>query len=269
MTTEGAPAAAAPLPDHVVPLSPSAPVSMADSWYEFATPEHFWMRWRTILLRRMIAQEAVQSGLGLDIGCGQGMLFRELEKDSPVTIDGCDLNTAALELAFPGRGTVYQYDIFDYHPDLVGHYDFAMLIDVIEHVEDDAAFLAAAARHVMPNGAIIVNVPALSMLYGPYDRAAGHLRRYSKRTLRSALERAGLVPQRIAYWGFSMIPLLVARNVMLRSTPEDEIIRRGFQPIHPIANSALGVLRDIEMGLGLTWPIGSSLTAVARVPSRR
>jgi len=25
----------------------------------------------------------------------------------------------------------------------------------------------------------------------------------------------------------------------------------------------------VEMGLGLTWPIGSSLTAVARVPSRR
>ncbi|MFN2425398.1 MAG: class I SAM-dependent methyltransferase [Candidatus Binatia bacterium] len=255
-------------PAHVVQLSPSTPVSMAESWYEFATPDHFWMKWRTILLRRMLERTHVDKGRGLDIGCGQGVLFRELEELHSVTIDGCDLNVAALEMAFPGRGTVYQYNVFDYHPDLVGSYDFTMLIDVIEHVEDDAAFLQAAARHVKPGGVVIVNVPALSMLYGPYDKAAGHLRRYSSASLKQALEKAGLVPERVAYWGFSMIPLLIVRNLVLRRTPEDEIIRRGFQPVHPFVNRALGWMRSIELGLGLTWPIGSSLTAIARVPSR-
>lgn len=253
------------LPAHVVLLSPSAPVSMAESWYEFATPDHFWMKWRTILLRRMMEQAGVDRGRGLDIGCGQGVLFRELEERHAVTIDGCDLNLAALEMAYPGRGTVYQYNVFDFHPDLVGAYDFTMLIDVIEHVEDDAAFLAAAARHVKPGGAILVNVPALSQLFGPYDRAAGHLRRYSARTLTSALERAGLVPQQVSYWGFSLIPLLLVRNLVLKRTPEDEIIRRGFQPIHPLVNSTLGWICQLELALGLRWPIGSSLTAVARV----
>ncbi len=252
-------------PAHIVPLSPSSPVSMAESWYEFATPDHFWMRWRTVLLRRMMEKTGVERGRGLDIGCGQGVLFRELEDRHPVTIDGCDLNLAALKLAFPGRGTVFQYNVFDYHPDLVGAYDFTMLIDVIEHVEDDAAFLQAAGRHVKPGGAVLINVPALSMLYGPYDRAAGHLRRYSAASLKNALERAGLVPEKIAYWGFSMIPLLIARNLVLKRTPEQDIIRRGFQPIHPLANTVLGWMSSVELALGLDWPIGSSLTAIARV----
>ena len=57
-----------------------------------------------------------------------------------------DNAVAALEMAYPGRGTVYQYDVFDYHQDLVGSYDFAMLIDVIEHVEDPAAFFRECAQ---------------------------------------------------------------------------------------------------------------------------
>lgn len=241
---------------------------MAESWYEFATPDHFWMKWRTTLLRRMMKRTGVERGRGLDIGCGQGVLFRELEDGLPVTIDGCDLNTAALAMAYPGRGTVYQYNIFDYHPDLVGTYDFAMLIDVIEHVDDDAAFLRAAARHVKPGGAVLINVPALGMLYGPYDRAAGHLRRYSTASLKVALEKAGLLPGTITYWGFSMIPLLIVRNLVLKGTAEEDIIRRGFQPVHPVVNAALGLMSRIELALRLSWPIGSSLTAIARVPPR-
>lgn len=238
---------------------------MAESWYEFATPDHFWMKWRTILLREMMEKARVERGRGLDVGCGQGVLFRELEDRHDVTIDGCDLNVAALAMAYPGRGTVYQYNVFEYHPELVGAYDFAMLIDVIEHVEDDAAFLQAAGRHVKPGGVVLVNVPALSMLYGPYDRAAGHLRRYSAASLRSALERAGLVPEAVTYWGFSMIPLLILRNFILKRTPEEDIIRRGFQPIHPLANTVLGWMSGVERALRLSWPIGSSLTAIARV----
>jgi SAM-dependent methyltransferase len=253
-------------PPHVVRLSPTAPVSMAESWYEFATPDHFWMKWRTVLLRRMMEQSGVDHGRGLDIGCGQGVLFRELEERHAVTIDGCDLSLAALELAYPGRGTVYQYNVFDYHADLVGSYDFALLIDVIEHVDDDAAFLRAAAQHVKPGGAVLVNVPALSMLYGPYDRAAGHLRRYSAPSLTEAIEKAGLVADTIAYWGFSMIPLLILRNLVLKRTPEEDIIRRGFQPINPLANTVLGWMSKLELAAGIRWPIGSSLTAIARVP---
>ena len=27
-------------------LSPAAPVAMADEWFEIATANHFWMKWR-------------------------------------------------------------------------------------------------------------------------------------------------------------------------------------------------------------------------------
>lgn len=51
------------------------PVGMAETWYELATPEHFWMYWRFSLLRHLLENGGVRKGRGIDIGCGQGMLF--------------------------------------------------------------------------------------------------------------------------------------------------------------------------------------------------
>jgi SAM-dependent methyltransferase len=62
-------------------------------------------------------------------------------------------------------------------------FDAILYVDVLEHIEDDAAELAAAARRLRPGGALIVLAPAHGWLYSPFDRAIGHHRRYTRRTL--------------------------------------------------------------------------------------
>ena len=65
-------------------------------------------------------------------------------------------------------------------------------INVLEHIEDDAAALAALAKLVVPGGSIVLWVPGYQQLYGEFDRRVGHFRRYTPATVSDAVLRAGL-----------------------------------------------------------------------------
>jgi SAM-dependent methyltransferase len=62
-------------------------------------------------------------------------------------------------------------------------FDAILYVDVLEHIEDDAGELATAARRLRPGGVLIVLAPAHNWLYSPFDRAIGHYRRYTRRSL--------------------------------------------------------------------------------------
>src|SRR5689334_13387443 len=57
--------------------------------------------------------------------------------------------------------------------------DAVVLMNVLEHIRDDAAVLAALHRKLKPGGRIIVLVPAGPWAYGDLDKRLGHFRRYS------------------------------------------------------------------------------------------
>jgi len=65
-------------------------------------------------------------------------------------------------------------------------FDTILYVDVLEHIEDDAAELARAARHLSPAGHLAVLGPAHAWLFSPFDTAIGHFRRYSRETLAAA-----------------------------------------------------------------------------------
>lgn len=64
-------------------------------------------------------------------------------------------------------------------------YDAILYVDVLEHIEDDAAELRKAQRLLAPHGAILVLAAAHPFLYTPFDRALGHWRRYTRSSLRT------------------------------------------------------------------------------------
>jgi SAM-dependent methyltransferase len=69
--------------------------------------------------------------------------------------------------------------------------DSIVCINVLEHIKDDVAALTGLHRIAAPTARIALIVPAHPRLYGRMDREAGHYRRYTRRSLRNALERAG------------------------------------------------------------------------------
>jgi SAM-dependent methyltransferase len=246
-------------------LSQPQAVSMADEWFQFATGDHFWMQWRHRVILRAIKRAGTPLRRALEVGCGNGVARDMIERDFGFPVDGCDLNRTALERAKPGKGRLFVYDILDQAPSLLGHYDAVFLLDVIEHVPDDAAFLIAASRHLLPGGLIIVNVPASMLFFSDYDRAAGHVRRYNTGSLAKLLVRGGVEVQAIWPWGLLMVPALLARKTLVRRTKSADVIRKGFVPPNRIFRGLLHSMKNIETALPFPMPFGTSILAWGRV----
>lgn len=80
-----------------------------------------------------------------------------------------------------------------------GDHSGAVMLNVLEHIEDDVAALRSAAGLVRPGGAVVVFVPAFNGAMSRFDRLIGHHRRYTKRTLAAALTAAGLSIEQLRY----------------------------------------------------------------------
>src|SRR5512139_1278887 len=96
------------------------------------------------------------------------------------------------------------YYVGDRRPAFLDAYGVVVLFDVLEHVAETASFLSAVVRHLRPGGHLLVNVPALPCLFGDYDRAAGHLRRYEPGTLRSEFDGVDVEILDVRFWGLSL-----------------------------------------------------------------
>jgi len=82
-----------------------------------------------------------------------------------------------------------------------GSVDTLLLMNVLEHVENDTAFLAKL-RALFPGCRLVLQVPAFPALYGRMDKEAGHYRRYTAGSAAAALKAAGYAAQEIFYFNF-------------------------------------------------------------------
>jgi hypothetical protein len=156
---------------------------------------HPWEVARARFFQRVLADAGVlaRPRAALDIGSGDGYVARTLLEGAPAgsSVLCLDTNYSDDDLrrfrdpALPGL-------TFAREPP-VGRFDLLMLLDVIEHVPDDQAFLRPLLeRNLAPGGAVLVSVPAWQSLYCSHDAALLHYRRYSPGAGRKMLAAAGL-----------------------------------------------------------------------------
>ena len=74
---------------------------------------------------------------------------------------------------------------------IIEKYDTILYIDVMEHIEADKIEMQKAAARLNEGGHIIILSPAFPTLYSPFDKAIGHFRRYTRKTM-SGLSPGGL-----------------------------------------------------------------------------
>lgn len=251
----------------------STPVDLGfpDEWYGISSAEHFWFQWRMRALASCLRALPLPTNLplrALEVGCGTGLLRRQIETSTAWIVDGADLNPAALEQNVGGRGRTLLYNIQEASPEFTLAYDVVILFDVLEHIDDTESFLRAAFLHLRPGGWMLVNVPALDWLYSNYDRSVGHLRRYSKRSLEDEFtsRQFGKV-ELIRYWGLLLVPLAIARRVVLAFlTDRKAIVKTGFRPPNRITERILLGMMAIEGALPSVQPLGTSVLAAVRSP---
>jgi hypothetical protein len=229
-------------------LSSPAEVSMADRWFEIASIEHFWVRRRFDVLRTLAGDLIASAKEMAEIGCGHGLLQRQIEDGYGREVAGFDLNEYALKQNLSRRSSVSCYDIFQADSALHSRFDVIFLFDVLEHISSEDSFLEALLFHLTRSGKLVLNVPAGQWGYSEYDQAAGHVRRYSIGTLRETAARSGLRVQKWTYWGLPLVPTLALRKLWLMGKRDQQvIISSGFDSRSTTINSLLRLASQCEM----------------------
>lgn len=95
-------------------------------------------------------------------------------------------------------------------------FDCIIYIDVLEHIEHDAAELRSAAARLRPGGTIVVMSPAHQSLYTPFDAAIGHHRRYNRKQV-TALTPPGTHLVHAAYLDAVGLTLTLGNRLVLKS----------------------------------------------------
>ncbi|MEV4352123.1 class I SAM-dependent methyltransferase [Actinoplanes sp. NPDC049596] len=190
---------------------------------------HWWYRERRALLARNLRRLPGVPGRALDIGAAGGGNTRVLQRHgwSPIAVEyGHDGAQAAHDRALPTvRGDGRHLPFASESVDLV------VAFDVLEHIDDDERVVAEMRRVLRPGGSALITVPCDMKLWSAHDEAVGHLRRYTRGTLRTAVESGGLEIERMWSWNVLLRP--AAAYTRKRSTSSD------LRKMNPLVNAAL------------------------------
>lgn len=122
-------------------------------------------------------------------------------------------------------------------------FDCVLYIDVLEHIESDAAEMERAAKLLRPGGRLVVLSPAHDFLFSEFDRQIGHYRRYDRRSLR-AVRPEGVVEEACFYLDSAGTLLSLANRLMLRASAPTEgqilVWDRWVIPVSRVLDRLLG-----------------------------
>jgi SAM-dependent methyltransferase len=185
--------------------------------------ESFWFAHRNDCIGAVM-KSFPPSGMVYDVGGGNGFVALELQKRG-VDVALVEPGIGAVNAADRGVENVIQatLDGAGLRP---GSLPSAAAFDVIEHVEDDVAFLSTIRRMLTPRGRFYCTVPAGQRLWSDEDIYAGHFRRYSTDTLSKALIEAGFRVEFITAifgWLVPVVALLRVLPFRLRGNKASEL----------------------------------------------
>lgn len=231
---------------------------------------YWWYRGLRVLLKGLLARYARSAAprpMILDAGCGTGANLKLLESYGLAL--GVDISEQAIEFC-RARGIpdnrVMQASVTDL-PFRDGLFDLAVSFDVICNIVDDVGALAEIGRVLKSSGVFVVQLPAYRWLWSRHDVAVGHKWRYTARSMREKMLRAGFVIERMTYVNTLFFPFVAARRLLDRRALENgPAIRSEVTPLPAPVNGLLSVLYTAETRTAsrIDLPYGLSIMAVAR-----
>ena len=135
-------------------------------------------------------------------------------------------------------------------------FDAAVMINVLEHIPDDVGTLRELRAHLGARAPLCILVPARPELYARIDAHFGHVRRYTKPTLRRTLENAGYTVSRLHYFNVIGYALWYLNFTLRGATSFNPTMVGAFD------STVFRVVNWLETSVARP-PIGQSLIAVA------
>lgn len=157
------------------------------------TTRHPWETARAAFLLDTIDHLLSAGGLRvLDVGSGDAWLASQLVRRVHDAGHNADVTCWDVNFSDDDLARVRALGLAPTKTAPAGPFDLALLLDVIEHVDDDKALVEAAAARVRDGGHVLVSVPCWPQLFSSHDRALAHVRRYTPDSCRDVLRSSGL-----------------------------------------------------------------------------
>jgi len=219
---------------------------------------HWWYRARRDILSDYLDRygDLPADARILEIGCGTGHNLPMLSRFGRV--EAIEIDPAARGIAAERLGRPVGDAPLPGLPDVPrGSYDLVAVLDVVEHIADDAAALAAMRTLLRPGGKVLVAVPAHQWMWSAHDVVNHHHRRYSKKTLAAAIRAAGMRPEKMGYFNSILFPLAAGARILGRLTGRDD---SDDAPPPPLVNKAFETAFRLERHLVGRVPMAPGLS---------
>jgi hypothetical protein len=186
---------------------------------------HPWEVARVRFFIGLVERLSLTTGTGswLDVGAGDAWLAQQLRGVLPTTD-----RLACWDVHYPMErrphelGALPGIEFSATRP--VGAFGGILMLDVIEHVQDDVAFVRDVVdESLAPGGWVLVSVPAYQSLFCAHDRALKHFRRYSPHQIRTLLESSGLAVEVRGGLFHGLLPVRGAQVLRERFRPPTTI----------------------------------------------
>ncbi|MDQ3385588.1 MAG: bifunctional glycosyltransferase/class I SAM-dependent methyltransferase [Actinomycetota bacterium] len=229
-----------------------------------ADREHWWFRSKAAFIATALRRTDpgdVGRGWLVDAGAGAGGVTALLGW-APERVAVLEGNAALVSQARRAHGLAGVQAEVGSLPVSDRSAEVVCLLDVIEHLVDPLPALHEAARILAPGGRLVVNVPAHTWLWSAADESLGHIRRYTRTTLRAQLAQAGLEPVLLSHvFSWLVLPVWVTRRMASGGDAELGLDRTSF-----VIDRAAMVLTALERALlgRVSTPLGTSVLCVAR-----
>jgi SAM-dependent methyltransferase len=198
----------------------------------------------------------------LEIGAGHGTMTAMLTGRPRLVVS--DPSSRCVRILEERYGQIPGVEVLEADVSLAagtGPYESILMVNVLEHIEDESSALKQLAGALKPGGRLVLWVPAFQALYSDFDQRIGHYRRYRLKDLRRLLADVDLEVSELRYvnavgaLGWFLVARLLGRSPTVDG--QLKIFDRGLVPI----------LRRVEAVVRV--PVGQSVFCVGRRPSDR
>lgn len=225
---------------------------------------YWWHVNKRQLVLKFLGSQDISKCRILEVGCGGGLLSSLLTQAGADVVASDIVMNATRFVQDRGVTKSLTFDAGELWPFKNHSFQVVIMLDVIEHIEDDIACLHEARRVLSRGGIAVLTAPAHQFLFSSWDKVVGHHRRYSKSLLRLAFRDVGFQPILISYFNaLSLLPALFIRG-------KDRIFgcqleRAEFPDVPEIINKCLKWWGRLECAfIYFNLPIGLSFFIVLK-----
>jgi len=164
-------------------------------------------RGRRRLVTLTLQSRGIENAEILEVGAGNGANIKAIADFG--TLDAVETSPEAVNRLrqYSEIRDLYTSPLPDCQIDK--QYDVICALDVLEHIDDDAAAASWIINHLRPGGLLIATVPAYQWFFSHHDVVNHHYRRYSASRF-ARLFQTGVTIHKLSYFNAILLPLAVA-----------------------------------------------------------